>query len=69
MKLEPNYLKRTTCPRTSAILHFRFGRPKAYGLGEEPIFVLISLHLVRALLVHVKRKKKGRKGRRRNLGF
>ena len=38
-------------------------------MGEEPIFGLISFHLVRALLVHVKRKKKGRKGRRRKLGF
>ena len=35
--------------------------PRAYGLGEEPIFGLISLLLVRALLVHVKRKNKGRK--------
>ena len=38
-------------------------------MGEELIFCLISLHLVRALLVHVKRKKKGRKGRKRKLGF
>ena len=44
-RLEPNSFKRTTCPRISAILHFRFGRPGAYGLGEEPIFGLISLHL------------------------
>ena len=58
-KLEPNSLKRTTCPRISANLHFRFGRFRAYGLGEELIFGLISLHF------SCKEKEEGKKRKKK----